>query len=253
MRYAILLVVALVGMLFAGIAGCMQRQGTAPAPELANLVADIERAGFFKYAPSSKRPDLREEILKSGFLFPEGTRRVYGADAEDLAEQGVMAFVSDISPFLRLQGINIPLREEKRGMRRVRNPQTGDVTEMNHVVFVVDDKIPGDPAHPFLTPLSEELPESGDYYRVTMGHHIQEIWNRSMSASQYWEAGMCHTFILINWLLQEAGSSERVFGLYGGNDGSAVFLTQSEFEMIRDSPAVKESDKPWEPYEVKAK
>ena len=220
---------------------------------MTKLLDDLDRAGFFQYANDTEKSALKEEVLRTGFLFPDDVQRAYFADAEDLAEQGVLDFLSQIAPFLIKQGIRIPLREENRGKRRERHPNTGEIIEVDRVVLVVDDKVPDDPKHPFLKPIKEELPESNEYYRVTIGRHSQEIWNEKMSGEDCWDAGMSHTFLLINRLLEDAGSSERLFGLYGGNDGYAVFLTEEQFNIIKASNALKESDKPWKPYVVAAK
>lgn len=64
--------------------------------------------------------------------------------------------------------------------------------------------------------------------------------------------GMCHTFILINKLLEKAESQERIYGLYGGNDGGAVFLSAEQFNIIKNASEIDDADKPWIPYEVKA-
>ena len=42
----------------------------------------------------------------------------------------------------------------------------------------------------------------------------------AMTPDQCWEAGMCHTFILVNRLLSDAGSAERLYGLAMNGDGA---------------------------------
>jgi len=76
----------------------------------------------------------------------------------------------------------------------------------------------------------EENPESGDYYRVTIATRTREIWTREMDGQQMWEVGMCHTFLLVNELLEDAGATERLYGMYGGNDGQAIFLTLRQLD-----------------------
>lgn len=231
------------------LSGC-RRRGTRIKVS-ADLLAELEAVGFFAHSRPDDIAKLRREIQVSGFLFPDGIGRAFPADAEDLAEQGSLDFVARIAPFLKTQGISIPLREEKRGVRRVRDPRTGQVEEQQRTVLVVDDTIPDVPGTHFVRPAKEECPASRDYYRVTMGKHTQEILNRTIPRSHDWEAAMCHTLLLINNLLSDAGSPERAYGLYGGNDGHAVFLTERQFEIIRNAGEIEASEKPWKAYVVK--
>ena len=132
-----------------------------------------------------------------------------------------------------------------------RDPKTGEVVEVTRFKLQADDSIPNKPGVAYLRPVKEERPESGEFYRVIIGSRTQEIWDNQFSAVQCWEAGMCHTFMLVNQLLQDAGAQERIYGLYGGNDGLAVFLTPVQFKLIRECDEIKDSEKPWEAYVVK--
>lgn len=59
-----------------------------------------------------------------------------------------------------------------------------------------------------------------------------------------WEMAANRTFAVINILLREAGSKERLYSLYGGNDLYAVFLTDEMFEAINQANFIKKIDKP---------
>lgn len=51
-------------------------------------------------------------------------------------------------------------------------------------------------------------------------------------------------FSMINRLLMQAGSNERIYYLYGGNDMVAVFLTPEMYEAVSHNPAEDEYEKP---------
>ncbi len=51
-------------------------------------------------------------------------------------------------------------------------------------------------------------------------------------------------FLHVNTLLKRAGSDERLYFLYGGNDTRAVFLTPGMYEAISRSPAIDDYEKP---------
>jgi len=42
-------------------------------------------------------------------------------------------------------------------------------------------------------------------------------------------------FAVINGLFKEAGSDERIFSLYGGNDHVSIFLTHELFNLLAES------------------
>lgn len=216
-----------------------------------DLVNALEANGFFESVLKIKIGSVKQEILSSKFLFPEATGRGYLADAEDLAEQGALKFIVGLAPQLAQRGVHLPVVSVPRRPLKIRDPKTGEIIEVNHFKLQADDSIPDKPGITYLRPVKEELPESGEFYRVVIGSRVQEIWNNQFSPEQYWEAGMRHTFILVNQLLQDAGAQERIYGLYGGNDGYAVFLTPEQFKLIRECEDIKDSYKPWEANIVK--
>jgi len=250
----LLLVVSTVAVF--GVAGC--RSGTrsgsgrssAQTAQLAELVESLEQAAFFQYTPEDAREGTKREILETGYLFADSLGRWYRADAEDLAEQGVMRFLAEIAPFLETQGVSLPYRTEPGKSRLMRNPQTGEAEEISPARILIDDTLPDQPGRPYLKPVQEHLAQ-GTRYAVTIGDITQEIWNDRLGEDEYWEASMNNAFILVNRLLEQAGSSERVYGEYGGNDGAAIFLTPRQFELIRQSDAINLADKPWMPHEFK--
>ena len=65
-----------------------------------------------------------------------------------------------------------------------------------------------------------------------------------LETEEIWELTTVRAFSMINILLGQAGSSERIYYLYGGNEMVAVFLTPEMYEAISQSPFEDEYEKP---------
>jgi hypothetical protein len=83
------------------------RRDRAMGDRLSQLLERLEGKGFYQYAPPEQISELKQEARATGYLWVEGTLQDYGADAEDLAEGGVQAFIERIHPFLASQGVQI--------------------------------------------------------------------------------------------------------------------------------------------------
>jgi hypothetical protein len=60
-----------------------------------------------------------------------------------------------------------------------------------------------------------------------------------------WALSLKRFLEVVNELLQRAGSEERLFGIYGGNDGRAILLTEEMHEYLGSLPWI---DRRWMPY-----
>jgi hypothetical protein len=88
---------------------------------------------------------------------------------------------------------------------------------------------------------------------VTLCDEEQLIYSEEESSmDDLWERATARTFELVNRVLKSAGSQERAYALYGGNDLEAVFLTHEMFGVIKDSklplklkPYETVNQKPW--------
>jgi hypothetical protein len=81
-------------------------------PAWNRLLTQLEAAGFYRYAPQDAISEAKTRALETGYLFDESTRRVYWADAEDLAEGGVLEFIDTVEPFLVHQGAKILSKDQ---------------------------------------------------------------------------------------------------------------------------------------------
>ena len=92
---------------------------------------------------------------------------------------------------------------------------------------------------------SYEQSHTGDTYEIVINHRKFLIWNDEIDSHlDEWELATNRTFSVVNLLLQEAESKERLYSLYGGNDLFAIFLTEEMYETIKKSKLIKETEKP---------
>lgn len=103
---------------------------------------------------------------------------------------------------------------------------------------------------PFLTTqgvqidsIDEHFTDTG--YRITIKGREYELYSEAERASaNIWELTTTRAFGIVNTLLREAGSRERVFILYGGNDLHAVFLTDEMYEVLRRAAVLPPQEMP---------
>ena len=76
-----------------------------------------------------------------------------------------------------------------------------------------------------------------------VSHLIYDL--NETSVDEIWLASFRRLVEIVNTLLTEAASSERLFGLYGGNDARVIFLTESMPPFIGENADI--FDKGWMP------
>lgn len=92
---------------------------------------------------------------------------------------------------------------------------------------------------------SYEQSHTGDNYEIVVNHKKFLIWNDKIDNHlDLWELATNKIFSVVNLLLHEAGSNERLYSLYGGNDLFAIFLTEKMYETITKSRHIEKMEKP---------
>ena len=168
--------------------------------QMNSMLIELEALGFYKHTGQQLVEELKEKSIKAGYLFWDETGRIYGTDAEDLAEGFIGEFFDEIAPFLIKEGVTI------------------ETYEQSH---------------------------TGDIYEIIVNHKKFIIWNEDIDDHlNPWELATNRTFSVVNLLLQEARSQERLYSLYGGNDLFAIFLTEEMYETINQSKLIKDTEKP---------
>ena len=178
-----------------------------------SFVADLDTHGYFKSLAPEKAQALKADFRKQGWMaiFSE-SHRFHHADAEDLAEGGICAFIREIEPFLTAQGVRLPeLKDE--------------VSEKGYIVRV------GGAPHTIYV--------AADLQRDSTGKEPGVIWGLAMTRG----------FRIVDQLLEAAGSPERLYAINGGNDLFALFLTPELHRIISGHPVADAKDGPYKPTE----
>ncbi|QMV40059.1 hypothetical protein [Cohnella cholangitidis] len=102
---------------------------------------------------------------------------------------------------------------------------------------------------PFLATQNVQITEVNDDlvnmdYNVEINGKSYKIYSGDELDKDIWELSTIRAFGIVNKLLEEASSNERVYILYGGNELRAVFLTNEMFKAIIGSKSILDEDKP---------
>jgi len=118
------------------------------------LVNQLDAAGFFDFAEKSKAAAIKHDLLNCQYkhLFPEAVNRSFFADAEKLAECGVLDFVGKIAPRLACLGVHLPVATVQLRQVKQRDPKTGGVIEVARTKLQIDNSIPDPAGIKFLRP-----------------------------------------------------------------------------------------------------
>jgi hypothetical protein len=135
---------------------------------------------------------------------------MFHADAEELAEGGIGEFLREIERFLAHQGVELEQLEDWAD----ENGYVLSLNGNNHTIYDTEDL-------------------RRDEQRVV----------------SIWGLATARAFALINALLTDAGSAERLYAVNGGNDLFGFFLSPQLRAAICDHPDTKPLDRPYIPNE----
>ncbi|HEX2947891.1 MAG TPA: hypothetical protein VHT96_18285 [Clostridia bacterium] len=83
------------------------------------------------------------------------------------------------------------------------------------------------------------------HYIIKVNGENYTIYNEEeLESADIWELSTVRSFTIVNCLLKEARSNERIFWLYGGNDLRAIFLTDEQYKEILNSKVLSEKELP---------
>jgi hypothetical protein len=173
------------------------------------LLTDLEALGFFRYTKPEDLEALQNAILQQGWsgVFGE-SGRLFFADAEDLAEGGVAGFLSEVTPFLEEQEVEVPAIEDNFGE--------------TYILMAGEEKIP------IWTREESQRELAGE-------------------PGLRWGLSAARTVQILNDWLERAESGERAYGVNGGNDFMVFFLTSEIYSRIRQDPGASAEHGPYVP------
>jgi len=160
--------------------------------------------GFYRYASPEQIPDLKHEARATGYVFG-GEEVARDYDAD--AEDLAEGGVQDF-------------------LDRIRP-------------FLVAQGVQ-------ITTIGQDLSDTG--YTITINGRVYALYTEEEltpgGMAELWELTTTRTFALVNRLLTEAGSKERIFAVYGGHDNRAVFLTDDMYAALRLSGVLPPQEMP---------
>ena len=171
-------------------------QSTPPPapPDHAAFLQRLESLDFFTHSSPDSLQRIRAEILRLGWpgVFAH-ERRCFHADAEELAEGGVLGFLEEVSPFLAAEGVAVPDTQDH-------------ITEDNY-----------------------KLRWAGQEHLV---YDASDLAREEKEPGRLWAIATVRTFSLVNGLLGSTRSQERLYAVNGGNDLFGLFLTPSQLAEV---------------------
>ena len=180
------------------------------------LAAALEATGFWAGLPSRDGVRLRDEVAQGASPVTGLAERGWRADGEDLAEGDVEELLRSMIDALRHRGVSLTVES-------VRRPR--------------DDRSTG-----YTLRINGELLDLFDYDPANRGMPL---------VADPWMDCTVKPLGLVNRLLDEAGSSDRVAVFCpGGNDGLAMLLPLEAIQVFAESKLIPEQDRPIVPSAV---
>jgi hypothetical protein len=211
-----------------------------PVPDSLD-VEHLDALGFFRYVRPELAITARTRARETGDAFGVETRRIYGADAEEIAEMGALDLISKVAPFLKRAGVPIEV-----SYAVVVVPRTVSETGRARATLDADGWLHPDGPRPraqrlLIAPRRggplEAVQESWDDQTCT---HLLSIGDREIvltdaltPADERWDRATDRLLSLLDELLQEHAASDRAYVRHGGsNDQELIFLTPKMVEHI---------------------
>jgi hypothetical protein len=186
-----------------------------------STLGELEARGLFRFVPGDRIAAARAEVCKADDPFPEATRRARHADAENLAERGMVDFLAEVVPFLEREGVACAVRHAHSRVRR-RNPDTGEVEEVPGPVLGMSVSVErgGD-----LVRVADQLDDEYGRYAVAIGDRTFEVYDDDC-ATDSWLLATYAMVQILDDLLDGHDSGERAYARWPGtNDLAIVFAT----------------------------
>ena len=175
---------------------------------LIDLLNELESLGFYRYTPPEQIQIAKEEALQ--------THYIYGEPDGELVGRAFIADEEDLAEGAVDDFID--------GLRPFLERQGAIITRVAQTIRTGDGYIVEVNGRPFVMYSEEELESDRDLWDVTARRAVA----------------------MVNVLLHEVDSTERLYRLWRANDAEAIFLTQEQYEAIRGSWDIKPFNMPSE-------
>jgi hypothetical protein len=205
----------------------------------------LERLGFFLHVPGAELASTLAAVRQQDFAFAGQTHRLYHADGEDLAEDGVLNFLGRVAPFLRREGVRVDVRYQvvkvpawngrPAGLESAKVGDDGWFPPEGPTPWVDELCLSLRPGQEPVQVTEDELEVSETYF-LMLGDRRFDVYDFGPDEDwDGWGRATRSTIVLLNELLESHGSSERAWALYGGNDLHIAFATEEMARVINDA------------------
>jgi hypothetical protein len=182
-----------------------------------STLGELEARGLFRLVPADELAAARAEVLETGDPFPDATRRAWHADAESLAEQGMVEFLAEVLPFLEREGVACAVRHAPSRMRR-RNRRTGEVEDVPGPVLDLSVSVERGGEN---VPVSDQLDDEFGRYAVAIGDRTFFVYDDD-SATDSWFSATYAMIQILDDLLTGHGSPERAYARWPATNDLAI-------------------------------
>lgn len=167
--------------------------------------------GYFKFLPPSEFEMARQELIESlsnGYLDTEWNEELVSRDKRSYGADNEDLAEGSMGEFLLLMK---------------------DVLRLEGVTLesVEDDC-------------------DGDAYHLSINGQRVLVYDSTAAGGEIWGIAIKRFLEIVDELLQNAGSKERLYGIYGGNDGRCILLTDEMYALLQ-TPDLQ-IDAGWMPY-----
>lgn len=213
---ALVIIIALLAIT-ASVLVAAWRMSRTPAAPARPVLTDQEMTalaehGFFAHVPPEELAQVSNAVARTRWPFwVDGARRLMHCDAEQLSKGGVAQFLDELRPVLALRGVDLGAIENR---------------------WLVD-------------------------YRVACGGREQLIWSAAEAARErdheqpglVWGLTTARAFAMVNRLLRDSGSPERLYAVGTGTNLLAYLLTPELAELVSGLTGTRPSEAPYLPTE----
>jgi len=179
---------------------------------ISELFLQLDKMGYYKYTHPSRLEEVKKEDIKNDYFSGWDTGRIFLADAESLGQHGVADFFKYYDDEMK-----------------------GTLEKQSVEEFLKNQNV--------IINVSDEHRDTDGYYIIINGCKY-EIYSEKEINEDWWTLSSVRCFSIINKLLKEAGSKERIYALADGNDQNAIFLTEEMYELINSCNYLQEKSKP---------
>ena len=165
------------------------------------VIQNLKDKGYFKYVPSTELPHVLEQAAKN------------------LKEKSLIGF-SD-NPMKDPQYLDYRMYDAD-----AENLAEGDIGELLRKTKTVLEN-----AGVEFSSVIDEI-TSNKYDLLIDNKRYSIFTGETINSPDSWEIAFLRLLEIINELLKNANSEERLYGMYGGNDGIIVFLTEDLYQFI---------------------